>query len=282
MKYLFTNLLLVFCFHLTGQTTFQKVYGGSSSLVTNYCAFQTSDSGFVFTGDIDSVGAGNKDIYLVKVDKTGDTLWTRTFGGAKADVARAIKQTQDKGYIIVGSTYSFGAGANDVFVIRTDSKGDTLWTKTYGGSSFDQGSSIEQTTDGGFIIAGSTSSFGTGGDDIYLIRTNSTGDTLWTRTYGGTNHDEANTVLQTADGGFIALGWTLSFGAGASDVYLIKTDGNGNLIWSKTYGGANGDGGNNISIAPDGGYIIAGWGNDNDIYLIKIDVSGNVQWSKNI
>ncbi len=155
--------------------------------------------------------------------------WIRTYGGPNYDWSNSVQQASDGGYIISGSTNSFGAGSYDVYLVKTDSQGDTLWTRTYGGSHDDRGYSVQQTSDGGCIIAGYTSSFGEGYDDVYLIRTDASGDTLWTRTYGGTANDYGYSVQQTSDGGYITGGYTSSFGAGVWDVYLIKTDANGNV-----------------------------------------------------
>ncbi len=167
-----------------------------------------------------------------------DTLWTKAFGGTNEDYGRSVQETSDGGYIIAGYTKSFGAGSYDVYLIKTDANGDTTWTKTYGGSNIDQGYSVEQTSDGGYIIAGNSKSFGAGLDDVYLIKTDANGDTTWTKTYGGSNIDQGYSVEQTSDGGYIIAGYTKSFGAGSYDVYLIKTDANGDTTWTKTYGGS--------------------------------------------
>ena len=159
----------------------------------------------------------------------GSTLWTQTYGGSNSDWSKSVQQTSDGGYIIAGHTESFGAGESDVYLIKTDSSGNTLWTQTYGGSNSDYGESVQQTSDGGYIIAGRTESFGAGQFDVYLIKTDSSGNTLWTQTYGGSGTDSGDSVQQTTDGGYIIAGWTTSFDAGQYDVYLIKTDANRNL-----------------------------------------------------
>jgi hypothetical protein len=130
---------------------------------------------------------------------------------------------------VAGETNSFGAGGSDVFLIKTDSLGDTLWTRTYGGSGSDYASSVRQTADGGYVLAGITNSFGAGGVDFYLVKTDSLGDALWTRTCGGDNHDIAYSVWQTTDGGYIVAGWTMSFGASNHpDVMVARFDSMGN------------------------------------------------------
>jgi hypothetical protein len=130
---------------------------------------------------------------------------------------------------VAGATSSFGAGSTDIFLIKTDAKGNIIWAKTYGGTSSDYANSVQQTSDGGYIVAGGTWSFGAGYRDIFLIKTDANGNIQWAKTYGGTSSDYANSVQQTSDGGYIVAGWTYSFGAGNYDIFLIKTDTNGNI-----------------------------------------------------
>ncbi|MCK4500360.1 T9SS type A sorting domain-containing protein, partial [Candidatus Babeliales bacterium] len=168
---------------------------------------------------------GSWDVYLIKTNSNGDNLWTKTFGGSEADIGNSVQQTFDGGYIIAGQTDSYGAGGFDVYLIKTNLNGDTLWTKTFGGYDWDVGYSVQQTFDRGYIIAGKTESFSAGGYDAYLIKTDSLGDTLWTRTYGGLDVEEGRSVQVTSDAGCIIAGHTGSFGAGSWDVYLIRLAG---------------------------------------------------------
>jgi hypothetical protein len=209
----------------------------------------------------------------------------KTFGGTGIDYANSIQQTSDSGYILAGYTTSFGAGLEDVYLIKTDYKGDTLWTRTYGGSGDDRGYSVQQTSDGGYIIAGYSFSFTASSfADVYLIKTNSGGDTLWSKTYGGANDDKVFFVRQTSDGGYILTGSTLSFGSmsGAGDLYLIKTDVDGDTLWTKTIGGTGGGyAGKAIEQTSDGGYIVTGSayiGWYTDVYLVKTNSIGDTLW----
>jgi len=241
-----------------GNTLWTRTYGGSMSDWA-YSVQQTTDGGYIIAGFTYSFGAGNSDCYLVKTNADGDTLWTRTYGGSFNDEAYSVQQTTDGGYIIAGRTGSFGAGYSDIYLVKTDAGGDTLWTRTYGGWSNDEAHSIQQTTDGGYISAGYTGSFGAGNSDFYLMKTDANGDTLWTRTWGDSEQDEAFSVQQTTDGGYIIAGRTESFGAGSNDIYLVKTDAGGNTLWTRTYGGSNYEYAYSVQQTTDGGYIIAGW-----------------------
>ncbi len=211
------------------------------------------------TGYTNSFGAGDYDVYLIKTDSTGDTLWTRTYGGSGDDCCWFAQQTTDQGYIVVARTGSFGAGSYDIYLVKTDSTGDTLWTRTYGGSDGDVGWSVCQTIDGDYIVTGYTESFGAGEGDAYLIKTDSTGDTLWTRTYGGSDYDLGWSVQQTSDGGYVVAGGTYSFGAGNSDVYVIRTDSTGDTLWARTYGGSDYDRAACVQKTTDEGYVVAGY-----------------------
>jgi len=207
-----------------------------------------------------------------------DTVWTKTFGGSDADIGFSVKQTDDGGYIITGSTRSYGNGDYDCWLIKTNSNGDSLWTKTFGGSDADFGFSVKQTDDGGYIITGYTQSYGNGDYDCWLIKTDSNGDSLWTKTYGGSEVDEGRSVQQTTDGGYIIVGTTNPNNDGQA--WLIKTNSNGDSLWTKTFGGSDADEGFSVKQTDDGGYIITGstrsYGNGNaaDIWLIKTDSQG--------
>jgi hypothetical protein len=148
--------------------------------------------------------------------------WTKTFGGPGFDYAYSVQQTFDGGFIVAGATVSFGAGGKDVYLIKTDASGNEQWFRTFGRPEYDLAKSVQQTSEGGFIVAGLTGSFGAGVDDVYLIKTDAWGNEQWTRIFGGSDSDRGCSVQQTSDGGFIVAGETSSFGAGKKDVWLIK------------------------------------------------------------
>jgi hypothetical protein len=211
--------------------------------------------------------------------------WSENYGGTNSDEAYSVVQTSDGGYALAGYTGSFGAGSWDFYLVKTDLTGTMLWNKTYGGTNSDVAHSVVQTSDGGYALAGYTNSFGIGGNDVYLVRTDSSGNMQWNKTYGGPNRDEGYSVIQTGDGGYAIAGYTDSFGAGSYDFSLVKTDAAGNIQWNKTYGTPFEDYGRSIVQTSDGGYAIAGSTMPNGdgfirSWLVKTDAVGNMQWNQ--
>jgi len=207
--------------NVNGDTTWTKAYeyGIAESIQ------QTSDGGYILVVYPYAPPSIRLDIMLVKTNEVGELTWTKFYGGTEADVGFAVQQTSDNGYILAGRTDSFGAGASDFFLLKTDSNGDSLWMKTYGGIYDERAFALEKTSDGGFIIAGYTATFGAGYFDFYLVRTDEYGDTLWTRTHGGSWQEEVSDIMQTSDEGYAAVGYTYSFGSGSSsNIYFVKTD----------------------------------------------------------
>jgi hypothetical protein len=266
------------------QVSFERTYGGA--LIDEcYSVLQAVDGGYVLLGHSRSFGGGGEDVWLVRTDTLGETLWTREYGGAEYDYGQSMVQTSDSGYAIAGITESFGAGNEDVYLIRTDMRGDTLWTRTYGGEATDEAYSVRQTTDRGFIIAGRTSSYA-GGANVYLVKTDSAGDTLWTRYYGGVGSDRGRSVLQTADGGYVVVGPTTESTGTKVDVMLIKTNAAGDSLWGRTYGGdSTDDYGYAVLQAPDGGFFVIGYTQSfgagrADVYVIRTDSLGDTLWTR--
>ncbi len=261
-----------------GDTLWTRTYGG-----TDYdCGFsviQSSDGNFVIAGWTYSFGAGDADVYLLKVDALGDTIWTRTYGDTTVDIAYSVIETSDKGYAITGWTLALGVGDSKVYLIKTDSLANIEWTGGYGPDAW--GYSIAQTFDNGFAIIGYSNYY----EDVYLIKTDSLGDSIWTQTYGGWDWEFGRCVKQTPDSGYILTGETWSFGAGWSDIYLIKTDFKGDTIWTRTFGDSAVDRGYSVVHTLDGGYVVAGYlqrfpGGYYDAYLVKTDSLGNMVWEK--
>jgi hypothetical protein len=265
------------------QVTFVKHLGGTGFDRGVTVEELRQGGGYIITGYTTSRGAGDEDVLLVLTELSGDTIWTKVFGGRGKNNGWAVRQTNDGGYIITGYTNSFGAGGMDVYLIRTDAGGDTLWTKTFGGERDEFGWDIRKTADGGFIVAAQTSSLGNGELDAYLIKTDLDGNEEWAKSYGGDKVDRIFSVRQTPDGGYVAVGITYSFGAGDQDAYLLKVDASGEQEWFKTFGGAAYDVGHSVALTKDNGYLITGYGQSfskygkRDVYLIKTDATGQEQ-----
>ncbi len=261
-----------------GNTVWSHTLSGGG-IDEGYCVQQTwPDGGYIIAGK-----AGNSDAYLIKLDADGNTLWTKTLGGSGWDDARSVQQTIDGGYILAGSTTSYGAGEKDIYLIRTDSSGNQVWAKTFGGSGFDIGYSVQQTTDGGFIVAGSTYSFGKISSDMYLIRTDSVGNVIWSEIFGDSGFDAAFSVQQTDDGGFIFGGAAEFSSTNGTDFALLKTDSDGNVQWVKTYGSPVSELGYSVQVIQNSGYILAGgrtYPGNRDIYIVRTDTSGDTLWTQ--
>ena len=258
-----------------GDTMWTRTFGSFSDDY-GYSVKQTADSGYIVTGQTLNIGTGNN-VYLIKTDASGDSLWTKSFGGSTHEAGYSVLQNTDGGYFITGVTWSPFASLRDVLFIKTNNAGDTLWTRVFGNLMSDDWShSVQQTADGGYIISGETTTFGAGGYDVWLIKTDAAGDTLWTKTFGGTNDDYGYSVQQTTDEGYIIAGYTESFGAGNFDVYLIRTDPNGDIMWTNTYGGILSDFGNSVQQTANGGFIITGYtisygAGAGDAWLINVE-----------
>jgi len=151
-------------------------------------------------------------------------MWSKTFGGTDYDQAYSLVKTSDGGYALAGNTYSFGAGDSDFWLIKTDGSGNVEWNRTYGGAGYDLASSLVQTSDGGYGLAGGTRSLGFGNSDVWLVKTDDSGNMEWNHTYGGERNNGANSLVETSDGGFALAGGTESFGAGSYDVWFIRTN----------------------------------------------------------
>jgi len=316
-----------------------KSYGGEGAEYAS-ALVKRAYGGYAMAGYTNSFGAGENDFWLVETDSSGNKLWDKTYGGTNDDKASALIQTSEGGYALAGYTNSFGAGDYDFWLVKTDSYGNKLWDKTYGKEGIGNteiASALIQTSDGGYAMAGfacptlnqeafwlvKTDAFGiqewnktytrTGYDDDYacalvqttddggyaiagygftaegadtwLVKTDSSGNKLWDKTYGGTGFDEAYTLVQTNDGGYAMAGSTTSLGAGAHDFWLFKTDSSGNKLWDKTYGGTQDDVAYSLIKTSDGGYALAGEKYTYvvariEAWLVKTDSSGNEQWNK--
>jgi len=277
-------------FLLAGWT---KTYGGEG-FDRGRCVQETAN-GYIIVGykrTRISEYEWNQDLWLLRTDSLGDTLWTRTYGKDKSDEGYFVQQTSDKGYILTGCTYIPDTGGIQLWLLKTDESGDTLWTRTYGGKSDDKGLCLQQTNDGGYIVTGYTwsSESRAGASDIWLLKTDSLGDTLWTRTYGGADLDWGTHVDQTRDGGYVITGYTRDSGARWYDLWLLKTDASGDTLWTRRYGGRWEDIGECVQETNDGGYVITGvmtvdstFAGDlleMGLWLLKTDSLGDTVWTR--
>ena len=233
-------------------SSFLAPFGGVETDV-GFSVLQTSDGGYIIVGYTDSYGAGFSDVWLVKTDESGGKAWTSTLGGIGGDGGNSVRQTSDGGYVVAGYTVSYGAGDDDIWLVKTDGSGNKVWSRAFGGAGFDMGNQVLQTSDGGYVIVGVTNSYGAGGDDVWLIKTDASGNEVWDKTYGGTAGDRGNSILQSSDGGYIIAGATHSSGAGFDDVWLLKVDELGNKVWDRAFGGTGSEGGSAVWQTTDGG-----------------------------
>ena len=246
-----------------------------------YFVQETKDGGFIVTGSTKSFGMGEELLWLVKTDGNGSLSWDKTFGGfvsSSGDGGWSVDETDDGGYITTGYTQSLGSGRKDLWLIKTDGQGNKIWDKTFGGREDDVGMSVLQSRDGGYIVAGRTASFGKGGDDIWLLKTDSRGDRAWNATFGGKQDDAGFQVVELADG-YAVVGRTES-GSDKKKIILIKVDPDGQKLWEKTYRGSSAS---SLQSTADGGFIIAGRIDNKktgrDALVIKTDSTGSEEWS---
>jgi len=260
-----------------------QIYGGSADDKA-YSIIQTSDGGYAVAGYTYSKGEGRKDVWVIKLDEKGIIVWDKTFGGSIDDEANSIIQVTDGHYVVIGYTYSkgLGAGACDAWVIKLDEIGGIEWDKTYGGSSSDAVYSIIQTSDDGYAVAGLTYSKGTGNQDAWIIKLDKKGYIDLDQNFGGDSDDLAYSIIQTSDGGYAVAGYTHSKGEGEKDIWVIKIDEKGIIVWDKTFGGSSDDEAKSIIQTTDGGYAVAGYTSSEgegarDIWVIKLDGKGNLE-----
>ncbi len=238
-------------------TAYIRTFGGPNMDVGRDVK-PTSDGGFILTGTTSSFGSGNTALYLIKTDSMGIRQWSKAIGGIGIEWGLAVVQTFDGGYAAAGYTNSFGNGGYDMYLVKTDASGNVLWEKTYGGNDWDFGHALIQTADSGLVICGKTYSFGNGNEDAYVVKTDKNGNTLWTRTFGGTANDAAHSVVEFSSTSLSIAGETGSFGNGGKDVFYITLDQDGSSSSQKTFGSTKDDMGFGIEKTLDGGVVIMG------------------------
>lgn len=261
-----------------GNMQWNKTYGGIGS-DRGWKIIETSDNGYSIAGFTNSFGVGGNDYWLFKIDSNGIVQLNLTFGGTEDDRCRDIIPTTDAGFLLTGWSNSFSQGDIDYWIVKTDSNGEHEWNQTFGGSETERGLATICTDDGGYLTMGNTGSFGNGGTDYYLVKSDNFGNLIWNQTYGGAEAETPTSIIKTIDGGYAVAGRTYSFGAGESDIWLLKIDSSGMMLFNQTYGGEMSDTSQTLIQTPDGGYVIAGstvsFGlGENDFWLIKTDEYG--------
>jgi len=258
-----------------------KTFGGPD-YDTGYMVRQTNDGGYIIVGWTYSY-VGNSNLYIIKTDGNGNPQWMKSLGGDGYERGYCVQQTSDGGYIVVGYTTSYGAGGSDAWLIKLDANGTVLWDRTFGGASSDNGYYVQQSDDGGYIIVGATVSYGAGGADVWLIKTDSNGTEMWNKTFGTSiYYEQGYVVYPSNDGGYMVFGRQQ---ADNDEILVIKTDAQGNELWNKTFGGNDGEWLRTAYKTSDGGFILVGrtysYGVNGDAYVIKLDAQGNMEWGKN-
>jgi hypothetical protein len=267
-----------------GDTLWTRRFGESNTSEIGRSVVQTSDGGYAI-GGYAGVGQDNE-VYLLKTDADGNFEWDAFFGPTPDNRGHGIIQSSDGGYVIAGQAYvAHGAfGSYDMFVVKTDAQGGLEWQRFIGDDMNDFALSVCEAANGDFVVAGSTMSFGVW--DAYLARLSPTGDSVWAQHVGRPAADEACDILALPDGsGFVFTGITVAPSRGDGDVYLARTDTEGNILWSETYGGTDDDNGQSLVQMADGGFVISamsasfgdfGW----NVYVIKTDSVGAEEWSR--
>jgi hypothetical protein len=273
----------LFGFSQTDTIARMYMFGGSNNDSAEEIE-ATTDGGYIVIGATSSNSSGNTDAYLLKVDSMCNYEWSMALGGTNNDWGYSIKQTFDKGYIIAASSNSYGNGGYDAVLMKRDSLGNYVWRKAYGGLDWDFAYSVVQTYDSGYVFCGETYNNTNGFSDVYIVKTNPLGDTLWTRTFGGTLIDKGNSVIETSDSNIVVAGITNTL-LDSTEIYVIKLSASGTLIWDSIYGNSLYENANAIIETVNGDYVITGTTSsfspsvDNDFYLIRIDNNGILVWA---
>lgn len=265
----------------SGYELFLKTLGGAS-IDCAYGGCETADGEIIIVGYSSSY-ASSRDVLIMQYESNGTLLRARTDGGTQTDQAYAVTSTFDGGFIVAGETASYGSGGLDVLLLKYDCSLNLIWTKTVGGPNDDSAYAVEETADNGFIVAGSTKSYGVGNQDVFLMKFDSTGDLIWSRTAGGPNTEIGKSLGITTDGGYLIAGSTSTYGAGGYDILLLKYSSDGTLLWVKTAGSSSDELAVSIVVMPDNGCVVGGYISGGSYYLIcRFNDVGDLLWGKSM
>jgi hypothetical protein len=231
---------------------------GGNGIDIGYSGKPTLDKQYIVTGSTSSYGAGNTDVYLVKVDSMGFPIWEMIYGGFNNDVGKSVIQLPDSGFVVAGFTNSFGAGGYDAYILRTDKKGTLIWQKTFGGLDWDFANDLVLASDGGIVVCGNTSSFGAGKKDGLMLKYDLAGNLIWQKIIGGIENEELRSVIKTNDNLLASVGLTQSKGDVNGDCYFVKFDLNGDTLFTKYFGGPGKDHANDIVQKNSSEFVICG------------------------
>lgn len=287
LRYILNIALLLFASSLVAQTdTVAHLYTFGGLETDNAEEIEaTADGGYIVVGSTSSNGSGNTDVYLLKIDSLCNYQWSKSIGGINNDWGYSVKQTYDKGYIVAASSNSYGNGGYNACLIKRDSLGGYQWKKTYGGNDWDFVYSVVQTLDSGYAFCGETYNNTNGLSDVYVVKTNKTGDALWTKTIGNSLMDRGNAIIETSDTNLIIAGITNTT-TDSTQIYLIKLSENGTLIWDSIYGDSLYDVANSVIETNNGDYVVVGGtnsfsvGGDEDYLIMKVDKNGTQSYSQ--
>jgi len=234
-------LFLTACYHsepnYQGELLWEKTFGGEEN-DQGYCMIETDDGGYAITGSTESKGNGKQDLWVLKLDRDGELLWEKTFGGEENDQGKIILLKDNNHLIVSGWTESYGIIFSDYWLLEIDQTGQLIWDKTYGGDDVDKMNSLTIDSDNNLLALGITWSKGAGGKDAWLVKLDSEGNLLWEKVLGGSQDDELFQIISDKDYYFL-IGYSYSKGAGGKDAWLVKLDYNNDLQWEKFYGEKN-------------------------------------------
>lgn len=265
---------------VAGDLLWERTYGGKDRDEAGDIQ-PTADGGSIVVGSTLSFGAGGEDAFVLRLGPTGTVIWQEAYGGPAGDRARAVRATGDGGFVVAGTTESAGAGKSDVWVLRLESDGGIRWQATYGGPGEEIANGVVSAKDGGYIVAGTTESFGDGFRDAWILRLDAAGSILWQKAYGGAGMDSADSVLETSDGSIVVAGQFSSVGTTSADAWIFKLGPTGSTRWQKAYGGNRRDAAFSLEMIPQGGYVVAGYTSSfgaggTDALVLRLGASGEI------